>query len=175
MKNVKILSLFIILSIPFISLGQFTYNVSTGVFNYDYNPCTDPCVMANTEDCLKKANMRKCFQDFDNQPFTDQQWLACRAKCRILDSQIRRVNKRPVGFIARVQFTTNTNNPTSFSTFDFNNGVTPLGWLQITSSDPSFTGQAPIYSAGSYYCYRYVATPVTVRSAGIIEKFLLGL
>ena len=59
MKNVKILSLFIILSIPFISLGQFTYNVSTGVFNYDYNPCTDPCVMANTEDCLKKANMRK--------------------------------------------------------------------------------------------------------------------
>jgi hypothetical protein len=137
--------------------SQFSYNPLTGAFTYDYDPCSDPCVIANTDDCAKKKNMKKCFEDCDNKPLSDKEWLACRAKCRILDSQIR-VNKRPTGFIAMVQFTTNTNNPSNFRTFAFNNGVTPSGWIPIISSDPSFSGQAPIYFG--YYCYRYFITIV---------------
>lgn len=122
----------------------------TGVFSFDYNPCKDPCVIANAEDCLKIANIKKCLEDCDKKPLTDKEWLACRANCRISESQIR-VNRRPTLFIATVQFTTNLNDISKYVTYRIGPQTSP-----IASSYPNFTVNGPIYSG--YFCFRYWVT-----------------
>jgi hypothetical protein len=125
--------------------AQAVFDPSTGIFTFNYSPCSDPCSGATTDDCSKQIDVAGCKKECDNQALTDKEWLACIHKC--IPPPVK-VTRRPIAWVAVFVITTTTpSNQSAWKTFNV---------PQQNTSNPSFTVDTKnIWTDVNFYCYYY--------------------